>query len=407
MGYYDELDREVDRDLGVEPEVERPHVPSRMSRMWKRLSRFVMDCGRVGAKIVFFPVIGSIRFSPRFDADGNPKETRSFVQRIAEGLATRLMLTPVVLGLFFIAIVWLTTHPTQVQARQTPHAIGLTYQTVHLQSNDGQAIQGWYIAPLTADDVLLQGEAVLTEKRPAVVLVHGLGATHDEYLPLARQLHNAGFAVLMLSLRGQGESGAGAVTFGLRERFDVLAGVNYLRDLPLVDGEKITLVGSGIGAAAVLHAAVLDRSIRAVVVDGLWPSFSAWTRQIFAQPTVPTQWLAPLYEVTFELAMRERTGELDATALVRRLHKQNVLFIVRNAPDQPPVADSLALAAATTVPHDVIVLGGGMGVGGAGHVAGTQADDGIVKFLATSMGWDGPHANVPESVRELLKAKVK
>ena len=168
---------------------------------------------------------------------------------------------------------------------------------------DNQRLSGWYIPPISADDVAFDPDSVLLEKFPGVVLCHGLGQTQDQYLPLAKDLHKAGFAVVMIDTRGQGESDPAAVTYGLRERLDVLAGVKFLRETIYIDPSKICVVGHDIGATAVLQAAALDSSITAVVADGLWPRFEDRAREIFTRPSdtlagkisskLPTKWLAP------------------------------------------------------------------------------------------------------------------
>ena len=86
-------------------------------------------------------------------------------------------------------------------------------------------------------------------------------------LPLMRPLHNAGFVVLAVSLRGCGESGPAAVTFGLNEAQDVQAAVEMLRRRPFVDGNHIGLIGIGTGATACLLAADRDASLHALVLD--------------------------------------------------------------------------------------------------------------------------------------------
>ena len=45
----------------------------------------------------------------------------------------------------------------------------------------------------------------------------------------AEFLRQAGYSTLLIDFQGTGESEGKAITFGWRERFDVLAAVNYLK----------------------------------------------------------------------------------------------------------------------------------------------------------------------------------
>jgi pimeloyl-ACP methyl ester carboxylesterase len=93
-----------------------------------------------------------------------------------------------------------------------------------------------------------------------VVLVHGFGASKDDpsVVAVAEDLSGAGHHVISYTGRGHGESD-GLCTLGDREHLDVEAAVGAAR----VVGERIVLVGTSMGAIAVLrHAA-------SAAVDGL------------------------------------------------------------------------------------------------------------------------------------------
>jgi len=43
----------------------------------------------------------------------------------------------------------------------------------------------------------------------------------DQFVSFANQLHKAGFSVLMIDLRGHGQSADSRYTFGIKERQDI------------------------------------------------------------------------------------------------------------------------------------------------------------------------------------------
>ncbi len=105
----------------------------------------------------------------------------------------------------------------------------------------------------------------------AVILVHGRDAVRGDELrgstfDLACDLMDAGLSVLMIDLRGHGESGAARLTFGVHERRDVLGAVDYLLSAGYERG-TIGVLGASMGGVSVIGAAAAEPAIGAVISD--------------------------------------------------------------------------------------------------------------------------------------------
>ncbi len=419
MTQHDEIDEEIDRDMGWTEQSGQPRPvgagepPPLQSSALKIVSAILAYPIRVFAaatrtirRVALFPVISPLGYSKNFDAAGDVVHVkRTWGWRIVDGILTRLLLTPVIVALFLCCIVYANTHPARVIAMSTPESLGVFFNRVNLVSIDNQRLAAWYIPPLTTDEVAFDPESALSQKWPSVVICHGLGAAQDQYLSLARELHDHGFAVLMLDTRGQGDSSAAAVTYGLRERLDVLAGVKYLREIDSMDATKVCVVGHDIGATAALQATALDSSIAAVVADGLWPKFNERARQIFSRPfgggSISAQWLAPLYTTTFELMVRDQLSQLDPQAVTKSIHTQPVLFIARSGEAYAPVQDVLALATSVSSPHEVLIADE------AGRTDSGTVDRGVTDFLMKATKWRGPNARGMDQIQKLMRNRVK
>src|SRR3954467_8110740 len=113
-------------------------------------------------------------------------------------------------------------------------------------------------------------------------------------LPLVRPLHDAGFVVLVVGVRGSGTTTPAAQTFGLTEWMDVRAAAEMLRRRPYVDANKIGGAGIGTGATAALLAAEPDDGLRALVLDD--PASSA--DEVVAHRLAPRlpylEWMRPI-----------------------------------------------------------------------------------------------------------------
>ena len=126
--------------------------------------------------------------------------------------------------------------------------------------------------------------------RRVIVLVHGKDANRTreldrdlsddvpgEFPDLAVGLSRRGFAVLMIDLRGHGQSGHARFGFGHTERRDVRGAVDWLVARGFCPG-RIGVLGISMGAAAGIGAASEDDRIGAFVADSSFAELDAFGR---------------------------------------------------------------------------------------------------------------------------------
>ena len=251
----------------------------------------------------------------------------SFVAFIAVSIIlppTRFNWGLLILGALCIYLLWISyrqAHPSRRAAMLDlkPDEAGLSYVPVQFTSRDGLELAGWYVPGAPG---------------PAVILVHGRGASASHMLLHAKALEHYGCASLMFDLRAHGRSEGDTCTFGVREAGDVLAAVDYLRSLPEIDPRRIGALGVSLGAQAVLRAAaaggegdewMVDTDTRervpplcAIVLDGLGPltlsdcdfSASPWQRfvvQPFSMLLDPlTNWMSGIFRPESTLDVLKR-----------------------------------------------------------------------------------------------------
>src|SRR5262249_29813903 len=144
---------------------------------------------------------------------------------------------------------------------------GVYYDPVNFLSDDGARLEGWLVPVVDAKKVLEEKDQIIGKRYPAVVLVHDFAGSRQQLLPMVQPLHNAGFVVLAMNLRGTTQSAREAQTFGIKEAMDVKAAVDMLRRRLFVDPAKIAVVGIGTGANAAMIAGRNDPSIAALVLS--------------------------------------------------------------------------------------------------------------------------------------------
>jgi uncharacterized protein len=209
-----------------------------------------------------------------------------------------VILLIVYLGIGAYAAAVLTKPDRNFDPALNPGAFNLEYEEfTYPARGDGVEIAAWYIPS--------------EENERAIILVHGTNNSRtngfiDQFVPFAARLHAAGFSVLMIDLRGHGQSGDARLTFGIKERWDILGGVDWLRARGYSPG-KIGVLGYSLGAGSVIGATAEDEAIGAVWLDSAYVDIDSvlehsW-RTLSGLPQVfwyPTKWMARLlYGVDF------------------------------------------------------------------------------------------------------------
>jgi uncharacterized protein len=146
------------------------------------------------------------------------------------------------------------TAPVRQPTEQTPADESLDFQEVGFESSDGLDLKGWWIPQ--------EGSS------RAVVLVHGLDASKSSQyiLDTAPIYAQAGYSVLMLDLRGHGESEGERTTLGYQEVRDVRGALSWLEEEQGFEPGEVVLHGWSMGGATVLRAAP-EMRVAAVVEE--------------------------------------------------------------------------------------------------------------------------------------------
>ena len=134
-----------------------------------------------------------------------------------------------------------------------PGALGLAFETLRIGTENGKSLHAWFI-PGPARAAVAEAE-VATAAAPAVLVMHGWGGNAALMLPLARPLHEAGYATLFVDARCHGASDDDSFASLPRFAEDTEHAFAWLYTRAGVDPARIALLGHSVGAGAVLFAA--------------------------------------------------------------------------------------------------------------------------------------------------------
>ena len=140
--------------------------------------------------------------------------------------------------------------PDKENGGLTPASFDLPFEDVSFRSPDGVELHGWWVP---ADEPV-----------GTVVMVHGLNRTRVEMVKKTPFVHERGWNTLLFDLRHHGESGGEATTFGVREKDDVGAAIDFARGR---SPGTVVLWGISLGAASVVLAASEDTGVAGVISD--------------------------------------------------------------------------------------------------------------------------------------------
>ena len=183
------------------------------------------------------------------------------------------LIAAVLLGAYGLIAFLIAARLTRAKRRVVPADVA-SLARVHLVSRQDRLALVGSFAPVAGSD-------------RAVILVHGRNACrgwefNSSSAALVAHLQQQGFSVLLLDLRGHGESAKARLTFGLRERLDVLGAVDWLRTHGIAAG-RIGVIGMSMGGVAALLAAAEEPAIGAVVSDSAFADFGQVLRAQFSR----------------------------------------------------------------------------------------------------------------------------
>lgn len=119
----------------------------------------------------------------------------------------------------------------------------------------------------SGDPALSQSAPPVAKRRVGLVLVHGGGRDRRAWLRHSYFLHEAGYGCLLFDLREHGLSSGKmrGFSYGLQERYDVVAAANFMRCQLHYD--TVVVIGTSVGGSAAIMAGAIDKSIAGVIAE--------------------------------------------------------------------------------------------------------------------------------------------
>ena len=164
------------------------------------------------------------------------------------GVLIFILLCLAVCGAFYHYQDVLLYYPEQPESArvfvQTPNTVGLPYENVFLETDDGVRITGYFV-PQSLDR---------RREAPTMLYFHGNAGNIGHRLNNVQAIYSyCGCNVLLLEYRGYGKSEGSPSENGMR--LDAKAAMDYLLNREDVDSKKIIVFGRSLGGAVAIDLA--------------------------------------------------------------------------------------------------------------------------------------------------------
>lgn len=173
----------------------------------------------------------------------------------------------------------------------TPADIGLDYQDVFLESDDGVTLHGWFIPGRSAR---------------ALLFFHGNAGNISHRLDSIRLFHDLGLSVLIIDYRGYGQSKGRTTERGIYRDAD--ATWRYLIEDRGLVASDIVIFGRSLGASVASQLAAKQKPL-ALIVESSFTSVPDIAQELY--PWLPARWLTRL-----EHATRDYVHDVQCPVLV-------------------------------------------------------------------------------------------
>jgi uncharacterized protein len=207
----------------------------------------------------------------------------------------------------------------------SPAEIGLGYEDVDLASSDGVQIHGWWIPA--------------SDNRGTILFCHGNAGNIGHRLDSIRIFHQLGLNVFIFDYRGYGKSTGSPSEEGTYR--DAAAAYIYLREVRMLEPEKIIIFGRSLGGAVAVQLAG-EQEAGALICESSFTSAVEMGKVVF--PYLPVNLLV--------------FDKYDSIARVGRLSLPK-LFIHSREDDMIPFEQGERLYRAAASPKEFLEIQGG------------------------------------------------
>jgi pimeloyl-ACP methyl ester carboxylesterase len=244
---------------------------------------------------------------------------------------------------YLMAVLYVHRYKAPISA--TPQSrLGLPSEDVTFTTSDGVTLHGWFVP---------------AKSRPSprtLLFCHGLGGARSDGLSMYPVAECLEANMLVFDLRSHGESDGHTVSYGIREKLDVLAAADYLRKQRPDEAREIIGMGGSLGAAVMaMAAAEVEPPFDGVILDSSFSAATDMTDSVLHMFPGPVR--RALVLPGFPLASLHAGCDLNEARPIDAIaHIRAPLLVIHDRDDKLiPVEHSERLFAKAAEPKDILL----------------------------------------------------
>ena len=223
----------------------------------------------------------------------------------------------------------------RIRHDRSPGDLGLPFQTVRVATANGRRMHAWMMAPAAA----------YSAPAPAVIVMHGWGGNAAMMLPLARPLHDAGFATLFVDARCHGASDGDSFASLPRFAEDIEHALEWLAEQASIDPARMSVIGHSVGAGAALLVASRRSDVAAVVSVAAFSHPATIMRRWLATKRIPERPVGRYILAYVQKTIGHRFDDIAPISTIARVGCP-VLLVHGASDDVVPLAEAHNIFAA-------------------------------------------------------------
>lgn len=237
----------------------------------------------------------------------------------------------VIIGILLFLMTRMYTNKFEAHIK-TPGDYGIPFETVRYPTKNKKKLHGWWI-PAPGNKV---GES------PTLILVHGWNRNVGRMMPYIKELHPAGYNLLVFDSRNHGSSDPDEYSAMPKFVEDIVASIDYLYKKSDLNLDQLAVIGLSMGGAAAIYASSKDKRIKKLISVGAFSHPATVMNREFNKRHIP---YFPLIWMFFKYAQYRIDTSFDAIAPINNIgkSKSKILLIQGELDDVVTVDEAEAM----------------------------------------------------------------
>jgi len=109
--------------------------------------------------------------------------------------------------------------------------------------------------------------------KATIILIHGVRGRKESWQAKSQELADSSYQTLAIDLRAHGDSAGKFTTFGVKEKVDVQAWVDWLHDQPEFTNTPLGIWGRSLGGSVALHSLAVEKRLQFGIIESTYHDF--------------------------------------------------------------------------------------------------------------------------------------